>query len=541
VLFQLITETDSRRFGFLAGGPRVLRKENLWYLEIRFFSTPPRRATGPFRPKEGGAPIQRSILLYQPLTNIFDRGKALPTQPLSLLSAARRLRGRYRVVLINACSDPQWKKSLQEELERERPVCLGTTSITGNQVFSSLEAVTLAARQGGVPIVWGGIHGTLFPDMMLNEAPVDVVVRKEGEDTFPEVLEALEGGSDLQGIPGISFRRDHQVVHNPDRPWVDLETLPEVPYDWIRGPVHFLTEGKPTLYLETSRGCFSGCTYCYNQAYHQRKWRAQSSEKVLARIRELLQRFPAIGHLSLVDDNYFGKPERTREIAEGLLRMGVPVTYQVQGAHIEQISRMEDADFDLLARSGCVRLDMGVESGSPEILQRVKKKIHPQQVIQINRKLARSGIRPWFNFMAGFPGETAEDLRRTRALIFRLLRENPSCLISPVYPLAPYPGTELFREAVGLGFRPPEHLEEWKNYHLANRSIPWLDDKRRKQIQAMYFLSIFVDEKLQLYDTKHIYRVLARLYRPVARFRLKHGFFKAMPELSLFQRLFDTS
>jgi len=445
------------------------------------------------------------------------------------------------VVLINACGDPRWKKTLLEEVERDPPLCLGTTSITGNQVFSSLEAVSLAARRGGVPIVWGGIHGTLFPEMTLTEAPVDVVVRKEGEDTFPEVVDSLEQGRDLQAVAGISFRRGGRVFHNPDRPWVDLETLPEVPYEWIAGPVHFLTEGKPTLYLETSRGCFSGCTYCYNQAYHERRWRAQSAEKVLSRVDELLRRFPAIRHLSLVDDNYFGKPQRTREVAEGLLRMGAPVTYQVQGAHIEQISRMEDPDFDLLARSGCVRLDMGVESGSPEILRRVKKRILPEQVLEINRKLARAGIRPWFNFMAGFPGETGEDLRKTRNLIFRLLRANPSCLISPVYPLAPYPGTELFREAVALGFRPPAHLEEWKNYHLANRSIPWIDDRRRKQIRAMYFLSIFVDRKLELYDTKRAYRLLARLYRPVARFRLKRGWFAAMPELAVFQRLFDTS
>ena len=162
-------------------------------------------------------------------------------------------------------------------------------------------------------------------------------------------------------------------------------------------------------------------------------------------------------------------------------------------------------------------------------------------MLEINRKLARTGIRPWFNFMAGFPGETEEDLGKTRTLIFQILRENPSSLISPVYPLAPYPGTELFREAVQLGFHPPEHLKEWKDYHLANRSIPWLDGKRRRQIQAMYFLSIFVDEKLQLYDTKPVYRILARLYRPVARFRLRHGFFRAMPERSLFQRFFDVS
>ncbi len=488
-----------------------------------------------------GQATLRTIVLFQPLTNIFDRGKALPTQPLSLLSAVRRLKESYEIVLINAVSTPDWKRLLAQELAKPSVLCFGTTSITGNQVYSALEAVRFAARRKNVPIVWGGIHGTLFPEVTLEEAPVDVVVRKEGEDVFPEVIKAIEEASDLSTVSGISFRTNGKIVHNPDHAWVDLESLPEVPYELIRGPVYFLTEGKPTLYFETSRGCFSQCTYCYNQAYHQKRWRAQSADKVLSRIIDLTRKFPDVRHLSLVDDNFFGNPRRALAIAEGLVRMNIPITYQVQGAHIEQIRRMSETNLALLRRSGCVRLDMGVESGSPHILKHIKKNIHPDDVIDINRRLQRIGIRPWFNFMAGFPGETAEDLDRTRALIFRLLDHNPDCLISPIYPLAPYPGTELFTTAVRLGFSPPSHLSDWKNYHLANKRLPWLSRRRRRHIMAMYFLSIFIDAKLDLYDTKPLYRSLARLYRPLARFRLRRGWYLGMIELRLFQRLFDIS
>ena len=423
----------------------------------------------------------------------------------------------------------------------EEALCFGTTSITGNQVFGALEAVRFVSERARLPVIWGGIHGTLFPAMTLEGAPVDVVVRKEGEDTFPAVLEALETGKNLEDVAGISFRRNGTVQHNPDRPFVDLEDLPEVPYDLIQGPVHFLTEGKPTLYFETSRGCFSRCAYCYNSAYHERRWRAQSAERVLERIRDLRGRYGHVRHLSLVDDNYFVDTRRVRAIAEGLVRAGSPLTYQVQGAHTGQIHRMDDEDLALLARSGCVRLDMGVETGSTRILEQMNKKIHPDQVREINRRLSRAGIRPWYNFMAGFPGETDEDMGKTRALIFDLIRENPRCLVSPVYPLSPYPGTELFERAVKLGFEAPKTLEGWKDYHVANDRLPWLDRRGRDTIAAMYFLSIFVDGKLEVYDTKPLYRWLARLYRPIARFRLKRGFFAAMPELSLFHRFFDIS
>ena len=488
-----------------------------------------------------GKTISRTIILFQPLTNIFDRGKALPTQPLSLLSAVRCLHEAYNVILINACSMPQWRSRLEEEILKGPPLCFGTTSITGNQVFSTLEAVRIVSKHSEVPVVWGGIHGTLFPDLTLREAPVNIIVRKEGEETFPEVLHALEEERGLADIPGISYQRDGKIFHNPERPPADLETLPEVPYELIQGPVYFLAEGKPTLYFETSRGCFSQCAYCYNQAYHQRKWRKQSAQKVLERVHSLKVKFPGIQHLSLVDDNYFVSIGRVKEIAEGLVRMKSPVTYQVQGAHTGQIHRMDVEDLRLMARSGCVRLDMGVESGSPRILEEMKKKIHPHQVREINQRLGRLGIRPWFNFMAGFPGETSHDIQETRALIFQLLGDNPGCLISPIYPLAPYPGTELFQRAVELGFEPPRKLQDWKDYHLANDDLPWLNRKRRKEIAAMYFLSIFIDDKLMIYDTKLAYRLLARLYRPFARFRLKRGFYFGMLELVIFKRFFDIS
>jgi len=164
---------------------------------------------------------------------------------------------------------------------------------------------------------------------------------------------------------------------------------------------------------------------------------------------------------------------------------------------------------------------MGVESGSPRLLADVNKKLAPDQVRRLNRRLAAAGITAWYNFLAGMPGETADDLQASLGLMEQLLTDNPAALVSPFYLYAPYPGTALFAKARDLGYRPPDKLDGWAGLHDGRLPVPWIDARRRHRLAAIYFTSIFVDRKLELYDTHPLYRLAARLYRPLARWRLR--------------------
>lgn len=125
--------------------------------------------------------------------------------------------------------------------------------------------------------------------------------------------------------------------------------------------------------------------------------------------------------------------------------------------------------------------------------------------------------------------------------MLKMLDENTQALVSPIYQLVPYPGTEIFEYALSKGFRHPAALEDWRDYHSGGIAIPWQPPKRRREMGKLYFLSIFVDAKLEVYDTHLLYRFLARFYRPIARFRLKRGFLALMPEYYLFRYFFDIS
>jgi len=382
------------------------------------------------------------------------------------------------------------------------------------------------------------VHATLFPDQVLDEPAVDFVVRGEGEETFAELSDALAAGKEPAGIEGLSYRVDGRAVHEPERELIDLAQMPDVDLSLPPGGDHFLVQGQPATYVETSRGCPMHCAYCYNAAFHHSRWRGEPSDHVLERWQRLHAERPHLRHLSIVDDNYFGKKTHALAIAEGLDKMGAPFTYQVQGAEIAVLAKMSDDELFLLQNSGCRRLDMGVESGSRRLLAEVKKQCEPEDVLALNRRLARIGITGWYNFLAGMPGETEADLHASLDLMLRLLAENPDALVSPFYLYAPYPGTALFERARQLGYEPPRRLDGWSGLHSGRAPVPWIDRRRRRRLSAIYFASIFVDHKLEVYDTRPFYRLAAWLYRPFARWRLRHRFFHLMPELPLFRALY---
>lgn len=483
----------------------------------------------------------RVIVLVQPMTNVFDAGKSRPTPPLSLLAACRLVAREQEVHLIDQRGRGDWRAELGRRLE-EKPLLVGLTSVTGSQLSAAVEiARFVKQRAPRTPIVWGGIHATLFPDQVLESGTADLVVRGEGEQTLLELSHALATGRGPAGIAGVSHRADGQIRHEAERAFLDQATLPDVDLGLAPGGDHFFVAGRPATYVETSRGCPMSCAYCYNAVFHHSRWRGEPAATVLERWRRLRRDRPHIVHLSIVDDNFFGNKRRALELAEGLIREGSPFTFQVQGAEIAVLDKLSDEELRLLRRAGCVRLDMGVESGSATLLAAVNKKLAPEQALRLNRRLAAVGITAWYNFLAGMPGETPDDLQASLRLMEKLLADNPAALVSPFYLYAPYPGTALFDKARLMGYRPPVDLESWGGLHNGRLPVPWLDPRGRRELAAIYFTSIFVDRKLELYDTHPLYRLAARLYRPLARWRLRRRRFGLMPERWLFEKLVNVS
>jgi len=479
------------------------------------------------------------LILLHPDVGHLDTLRTSPSLPLSLLSVASLASAEFDVRIIDKRLHPRdWKTRLADALARDT-VLVGATAYTGPMIAASLEMSRFVKERSSVPVVWGGIHASLLPEQTLADPRVDMVIQGEGEVALLDLARALRDGTPLDGIRGLYRTVGGRAVSSPPGPFVDMDSLPELPYDLVDIQSYMpLYMGERCFYFQSSRGCPFGCTYCFNTAFNKRRWRMLSAEKTLERIASIRDRYHP-GDIYFVDDNFFIDPKRGRQIVEGMGKIGIP--WQVQGVDILSIKQMDDGFLRDLERSGCRRITIGVESGSRRVRAIMKKKGDPEDILHGIRRLRDYKIIVFCSFLTGVPTETVQDLKQTVDLLLRLLEENPNFRNSPIYNYTPYPGTEMYELAVKEGFVTPRDLEGWSRLgrwdldSFSKDSPPrrvW-GKKSLKIFEYLYFTSLFLDDKAKEYPLPRPLRALVDLYRPVARFRVKNLFFSFMLEKHL--------
>ena len=442
---------------------------------------------------------------------------------MGLLMAAINLYEKYRVVIIDQIVQKDYKSHLLSLLEQE-PICIGITAMTGRQIQGGLLASKMAKGKG-CPVVWGGTHPSLLPEQTLSHPLVDYVVQGEAEESFAELVDALAQGKErVNGIAGLWSKDNGRVVFGGEREFVDLNSLPAVPYHLV-DINKYIKSGKygRALSLYTSRGCPQQCTFCYNPAVHKRRWRSHSAECVLKDIKRL-QREYQVEHFQFWDDSFFSSLRRAGAISEGIMQLKPSVTWSALGAHIKDIKRMDDDYLDCMARSNFKEVVVGVESGSQRILNVIKKNFELDELYYANRHLYEYNIRPTYTFISGMPSEQHEDLKRTVDVLIRLKEDNPQAIRGNIKPFVPYPGTELYEKAVELGFSPPDSLEDWSRLVFLNYSdidIPWTPRKRRTFLKHLYYYTVLLNPEYLFINSK-IFTFVAFLLRPITEYRVKN-------------------
>jgi radical SAM superfamily enzyme YgiQ (UPF0313 family) len=167
------------------------------------------------------------------------------------------------------------------------------------------------------------------------------------------------------------------------------------------------------------------------------------------------------------------------------------------------------------------------------MLELVGKRFSVDDVLLATEKLARfPQIMVHYNFMSGMPTETREDLYMTVDLINEILRRNPSALVR-VYLFIPLPGTALHELADREGYDPPGSLEEWSSCNAQKVTQMRHGRGFARLCRNVMVASLFIDRKVDVLSDNALMHALARVYRPLARFRFKRKLFQLMPEALL--------
>jgi radical SAM superfamily enzyme YgiQ (UPF0313 family) len=379
------------------------------------------------------------------VVNARSAQSSVPYVPLGLLSLAGAVdRARHRVKIVDLTLLVRKRKlpfDHRFELAAARRLAKRRYDLVGFSAFSSTWHHTLKIIRElrrlspSTTIVLGGPQATACDREVLAAFPADVVVRGEGERSFSELLEALEGGLPLNEVAGLTLRRDGEPWRSPDRPLIqDLDTLPAPAYDLVR------VQGHPKAPLEVLRGCPYRCSYCSTSRYWQRQVRRKSVARVLEELRLLSERHGA-GGISFVDDTFTLDRAWTLELCAALAQAGSEIRWLCS-------TRIDAVDDDLLAAmaaAGCAGIFYGVESGSERIQRSIRKGVKVSSVLDKLQLTAKHGIGVTASMMMGFPDETEDDLRQTLALRARIQLLFPQRQSIQVHLLTPDVDTEITR------------------------------------------------------------------------------------------------
>ncbi|MEA3017608.1 MAG: anaerobic magnesium-protoporphyrin monomethyl ester cyclase [Sphingomonadales bacterium] len=427
----------------------------------------------------GRAGRRVKVVLYNPRAVFF-------TMPLALMAIGSQLDpDAYEVVTIDGRLETDPIETVLSHLDGA--ACLGITVLSGAPILDALEISRAAKRaHPEVPVIWGGWHPSMFGRECLAEPAVDVTVQGQGEETFVEILDRLLEGRSLEGCAGCTFRRgDGSICVNPPRALQALSKFREHDYGLIPVERYYRLKGKRQLDFISSQGCNFRCAFCSDPFVYGRKWVGLDPDRMGERLKELWDRY-RFDDVNFQDETFFTRRERVKALAERIIDSGMEISWAAT-MRADQGVRLPEEVWKLCKQSGLRRLLVGVESGSDEMLKRIRKDVTIDQVFHTAGKMLAHGIAGHFPFIVGFPDESDESIQATLACARRLRSMSPDFL-TPIFYFKPYPGSEIVRDALARGYKLPDTLEAWSSFdYVQGDPGPWVSPEKFRLIERFKF------------------------------------------------------
>jgi len=422
---------------------------------------------------------KHKILLYNPQAVFY-------TMPLGLLAVGSNLDPeRFEVIIVDGRLEADPVRAFKPHLAEA--LCLGMSVLTGRPIHDALRiSRAIKTLRPDLPIIWGGWHPSLFPRESLAESAIDVTVQAQGEATFREIVERLAEKQNLEGVAGCAFRQAGNILQNPPRPMQDMDNFAPVNYNLIPVQKYYSIKKQKQLDYISSTGCYFRCTFCADPFVYKRQWNALAPERMGEEL-EALWRQHRFDDLHLQDETYFTYRDRVVAVAEEYLRRGLQFTWTAT-MRADQGARLSEEDFALCKRSGLRRVLIGVESGSQEMLNWMKKDITLEQIFVAAERCVRHDIAVDFPMIVGFPDEPEESVTATLQIAKQLRAMSPK-FKTQIFFYQPYPGSPIADMVKAKGYPSPATLDEWADFDFVGSYGPWVSRDKWRLVQRFKFYS----------------------------------------------------
>ena len=339
----------------------------------------------------------------------------------------------------------------------------------------------------GCRVVWGGQHATIDYERVLKEPLVDFVVRGEGEVTLKSLVDLIAAGKDadqgsLSSIESLSYKIGSNAFHNPRRELIeDLDSLPFPARDKLLFKERYLPSSWGDII--TLRGCPFRCGYCSAHNIWTRKTRYRALDNVMEEIKAVIEKNHTT-EFNFCDDSFTLNRGRALELCALLKKLKPHITWWCT----TRVDLLDDHLVKEMKAAGCTSVSIGVESGSPRMLDNIQKDITIEKVRNAAALLDKHKLKYEAYFLIGFPEETKEDVEETFGLMKRLKRGRVCFSI-----FTPYPGTEQYNIAKRHNLIPLN--PDWSRFSHQSRENHFAKNLSREELDYyVETISTWVDD-----------------------------------------------
>lgn len=425
------------------------------------------------------------VLLFNPRS-----ANSKPRIPNSILQIAASIDGVHEYIFVdgNLESDPQ--KKILNYFKEQKIDIFGCTVMPGPQLKQAIPiSKKVKELYPHVKTIWGGYFPSNQPKSVLSSGYIDYIVNGPGDNTFPQLLNAIKTKSSVDAIKNLIFLKEGQIIKTAKEELLDLDKLPKLPYEKLNefyplqkylGKTYL---GKKTIAYHSSFGCPFTCSFCAVVPIYNARWKGKSAQGIYNDIKFLKEKYNGDA-IEFHDNNFFVSEKRTVEFAK-LIKDEKMVWWGE--ARIDTMDKYKDESLALIREAGCKMIFFGAETGNDAVLKKMDKggTQTGEQILKFAERLKKFDIIPEYSFVLGIPSDTEEEvdkqINEDIEFIKKVKAINPNTEII-IYTYSPVPteGSEMYNNVLASGFKFPETLEDWvspawENFDLRKNPLtPWL-------------------------------------------------------------------
>ncbi len=449
--------------------------------------------------------ITKEGRVIMPLTISFET----PRMPLSMALMAGGMTDIAEVKIIDAVNENLDREQLRQQIELFKPdlTVINCSTPTINEDFA---IVRDAKALGSLTAVYGQHVDAIPEEVMAACAELDFCFIREPEIIAGELVRAWNDGQPLETVTGLAYRDQNKTVLTPEHSFVPLEQFPQPARELVNNQLYRLPDGDLYTLILASRGCPFDCPFCIAPNFHGLKIRRRDPVSLVDEVEEVIQT-TGIRAFLFQADLFTSDKKWVMDICRLILERQLKIRWICN----TRVDSVDEETLIMMKKAGCFLMAVGIESGSPKMLEKLGKNPDVSRIIRLIKTCRKLGIRTNGSFVIGYPGETEETLHQTEKLIKQLPLDFLVLLTA-----TPFPGTRFHNE---VSSKESKYclLTDWEKYcyvdyvvqgGLPEETIKQFSDRLLRE----YFLS-FHYFKLRLADLKQPVRLTKTVWYAMKR------------------------